>query len=108
MSAREDVIAAIYEAIRRTNETRPPEAALTCSEETVFFGKGGALDSLGLVSLIMDVEELVNDRWGTSLVLADERAVAERRNPFRDVKSLADHVISRLMEAGACATTLSS
>jgi acyl carrier protein len=108
MSMRDDVVEAIYEAIRRTNEARPPEAALTCSEDTVFFGQGGSLDSLGLVSLILDVEELVNARWGTALVLADERAVAQRRNPFRDVTSLADHVMSRLMEAGACETSLAS
>jgi hypothetical protein len=108
MSMRDDVVLAIYEAIRRTNEARAPQAALSCSEETVFFGKGGALDSLGLVSLILDVEELVNAQWGTALVLADERAVAERRSPFRDVASLADHVVSRLLEAGACATSLAS
>jgi acyl carrier protein len=106
MSMRDVVVDAVYEAVRRTNETRSPEAALACSEETVFYGQGGALDSLGLVSLILDVEELVNARWGTSMVLADERAVAQRRNPFRDVKSLADYVVSRLTEAGACETSL--
>ena len=108
MGMREEVAQAIYDAIRRANETRSPEAALACSEETVFYGQGGALDSLGQVSLILDVEELVNARWGTSLVLAVERAVAQRRNPFRDVKSLADHVVSRLIEAGACETSLAS
>jgi acyl carrier protein len=108
MSMRNDVVEAIYEAIRRTNETRPPDSALVCSEDTVFFGQGGSLDSLGLVSLIMDVEEILNAHWRTALVLADERAVAQRRNPFRDVKSLADHVVSRLMEAGACNTSVAS
>jgi acyl carrier protein len=98
----------IYEAIRRTNESRPPYDPLSGSEETVFYGPGGALDSLALVSLILDVEEAVNARWGTSIVLTDERAVAQRRNPFRDVASLADHVMSRLEEVRACVSSLVS
>jgi hypothetical protein len=108
MSGRDEVVQLIYQAIRRANETRPPYDPLSCSEETVFYGSGGALDSLALVSLILDVEEAVNARWGTSIVLADERAVAKRRNPFREVASLAAHVMSRLEEVGACASSLVS
>jgi hypothetical protein len=108
MSMRDEVVLVIFEAIRRTNEARTTGDALSCLEETVLYGPGGALDSLGLVSLILDVEEAANARWGTALVLADERAVAQRRNPFRDVASLADHVMSRLKEAGACETSLVS
>ena len=93
---RDDIVREIYEAIRRANELRGPDDRLACSEETVLFGPGGSLDSLGLVSLILDVEEAVNARTGTGLVLADERAVAQQRSPFRDVRSLADYVVSRL------------
>jgi hypothetical protein len=105
---RDEVLQAIYEAIRRTNEARPTSDPLECAEGTIFYGPGGALDSLGLVSLVLDVEEAVNARWGTAIVLADERAVAQRRNPFRDVAALTDHVMSRLKEAGACETTVAS
>jgi hypothetical protein len=108
MTMREEVVELIYTAIRRTNESRPTHDPMECSEGTIFYGSGGALDSLGLLSLILDVEEAVNARWGTSIVLGDERAVAQQRNPFRDVASLADHVVSRLKEAGACETSLVS
>ena len=93
---RDVVVREIYQAIGRINELRDPGDRIACSEETVLYGSGGALDSLGLVSLILDVEQAVNERAGTSLVLADEQAMSQRRNPFRDVRSLADYVMSRL------------
>lgn len=94
--AREAVLQAIYAAIRRANALRPPDQQLACDEMTALYGPEGGLDSLGLVSLILDVEEAVNAQAGTSLVLADERAMSQRHNPFRHVRSLADFVLARL------------
>jgi hypothetical protein len=93
---RNDVVREIYQAIGRINELRDPDNRIVCAEETVLYGPGGALDSLGLVSLILDVEQTVNEKSGTNLVLADAQAMAQRHNPFRDARSLADYVISRL------------
>lgn len=93
---RDDVVHCIYKSLGRVNELRDPDRRLACSEETALYGDAGGLDSLTLVSLIMDVEEAVNDRTGGGLVLADERAMSQRRNPFRDVRSLADYVVARL------------
>ena len=93
---RDVVVREIYQAIGRINELRNPDDRIACSEETVLYGSGGVLDSLGLVSLIMDVEQAINEYSGTSLVLADAQAMAQRHNPFRDVRSLVDYVMSRL------------
>ena len=56
------------------------------------YGGEGALDSLALVSLIVDVEQLLEDEFGLSLVLADERAMSTRRSPFRSVGTFCDYV----------------
>jgi hypothetical protein len=93
---RETVIQSIYDAIRRTNDLRAPHDQLACEETTVLYGRGGRLDSLGLVAFILDVEEAVHAHAGLKLVLADERAVAQQRSPFRTVQSLADYVMARL------------
>jgi hypothetical protein len=98
---RDVVVLEIYHAIDRINELRGSDDRIACAEDTILYGPDGALDSLGLVSLILDVEQAVNDQSGTNLVLADARAMALRHNPFRDVRSLADHVMSRLSEAEA-------
>jgi hypothetical protein len=93
---RDAVVREIYQALSRINELRDPNDRITCAEETILFGSGGALDSLALVSLIVDVELAVNELTGGNLVLADAQAMAQRSNPFRDVRSIADYVMSRL------------
>ena len=105
---RDDVVRVIYEAIERINQLRDPDRQLACAEETGLYGAGGGLESLDLVSLIVDVEEAVNARTGGVLVLADERAMAQRRNPFRDVRAFADYVVERLREDEACQNPPSS
>ncbi len=54
----------------------------------VLFGVGGELDSLALVSLIVDIEARVLDETGVAVVLADERAMSSRSSPFRTLGTL--------------------
>jgi acyl carrier protein len=61
------------------------------NESTVLFGRMGIFDSLGLVSLIVDVEQKIED-YGISIILGDERAVSQKHSPFRTVQSLADYI----------------
>ena len=98
---RHNVLQIIFQALERANALRTPGGRLACVEETLLYGEGGGLDSLGLVSMIMDVEEAVADASGRQIVLADEKAMAQRRNPFRSVSSLADYVLERLREGEA-------
>lgn len=93
---RAEVLNEIYAALERVNELREPSERLECGEETRLYGGGGPLDSLTLLALILDLEEAIASRTGAIVVLADERAVAQSRSPFRDVRSLTDHVLSRL------------
>lgn len=62
-------------------------------EHTRLFGSHGFLDSLSLVSVVLDVQQLVNDGYGLSISLADDRSVSQERSPFRSVASLADYVL---------------
>ena len=74
-----------------------PNVPELMDERTWLFGPTGFLDSLALVSVVLDVEQKVNDLYGLSISLADDRSVSQRRSPFRSVGSLADYV---LMVAG--------
>lgn len=62
------------------------------SEETRLLGRSAVLDSMGLVTLIVDVEQRVEEQHGLALVLADERAMSQTRSPFLSVGALADYV----------------
>ena len=96
MMKREQVLGAIYGAITRVNAMRDSDDLLDCKEDTPLYGRDGKLDSLGLVSLVMDVEQTISQESGDAVVLADERAIAQSRSPFRDVGTFADFVIQRL------------
>lgn len=64
--------------------------------DAVLIGPGGLLDSLGLVALVIAVENLIADTYGVRLTLADERALSQQRSPFRTVRRLAEYAATRL------------
>ncbi len=68
------------------------------SPETVIFGPGGKLDSLGLVQLIVAIEQELGESFDVDLTLADERALSEARSPFRTLGSLIEFVGRRMQE----------
>jgi hypothetical protein len=63
------------------------------NEETRLFGEAAALDSIGLVTLMADLEEDVRSACGVSVHLADEKAMSRLTSPFRRVGLLADHLV---------------
>ena len=82
----------IYASIDDYNDLQPKEKKLIKSNDTDLFGKNSKLDSLGLVSFIVDVEQKVNDHFKTEITLADEKAMSQRKSPFRSVETLASYI----------------
>lgn len=89
-------IAVIYEAIDELNETL--ETPIEKSEMTVLFGKDAVLDSMGLVSLIVTVERLVDEKYDKTISLASEKAFSRSSSPFKTVTTLAEYVQELLEE----------
>lgn len=67
--------------------------------ETRLFGGGGVLDSLGLVSVVVELEQKLSDLQGRDVSLMNDRAVSQTNSPFRTVESLADYVWRELENA---------
>lgn len=88
---RSKIIATVLEAVEQANRSRVPEQQLQTSPEAALFGAPSPLDSLGLVALLIDIEEAF-ERQGHPIVLSDERALSQSRSPFRNVSSLADYI----------------
>jgi acyl carrier protein len=68
------------------------EVKLPCSLETRLFGGNSAFDSMALVSLIVQIEEEIEEKFGKSLILADEKAMSRRTSPFSNISSLSDYI----------------
>lgn len=66
--------------------------------ETRLFGEDGVLDSMGLVTLVVAVEQAIEDEFGRSIGLADEKALSRKRSPYRSVDALAEYAEEQLGE----------
>jgi hypothetical protein len=69
MSARDELTALLGDAIGELNRQLPRKSRLALDDGAALFGPRSGLDSLGLVNLIVLVEQRVEDRWGVELGL---------------------------------------
>ena len=88
----------IITSVKEINEQLPQEQQLGQSTKTVLFGKDGKLDSLGLVTLLVIIEQNIEDELDVSITIADERAMSQKRSPFRTIGALADYIDALLKE----------
>lgn len=60
--------------------------------DTQLWGPGGTLDSLGLVSLILAVEQRLAEDHDVVVTIASEQAMSRSESPFRTVGRLTDYI----------------
>jgi len=87
---KEKITNLLFETIDEFNDTN--SYSIIKKLDTVLFGENSSLDSLGLVNLIVAVEEKIEDDFDISLTLADEKAMSERNSPFRSVEAFRDYI----------------
>jgi acyl carrier protein len=100
VTASQPVVDAVNGAVDDLNEILGPEEHLGKSPEVALIGKDAQLDSLGLVNLIVLVEEKIQQAFGVGITLVDERAMSQSKSPFRTLGSLAEFVEEQLNEHG--------
>lgn len=97
MTGRAELVALIEETVDgyRTSMLDSPERI---GPGTPLFGRDGVLDSLGLVSVLVEIEQRVADTLGRTVSLMDDRAMSQTASPFRTVASLADYLARQLSD----------
>ena len=78
---------AVIEAVKAV---RPDAGAV--GEQTRLLGAGALLDSVGLVSLLINLEQRFDNAVDLASSLMANAGVAEEEHPFRTVSALADHI----------------
>jgi acyl carrier protein len=63
-------------------------------EQTPIVGPGAVIDSIGVVSLIVDIEQRLEMDHQVSVTLASDKAMSQKNSPFRTAGVLADHVVA--------------
>ena len=97
-TTREAVLAIILEALESLNAELDAGQQVDVGPTTPLFGPDAQLDSLSLVSVIVDVETALTMKWGLPVSLTDDRAMSREISPFDDVRTLADYVLELLAE----------
>ena len=92
----QDAARSVFRAVEAYNASE--KAHVSVSTDAVLLGAGSAVDSLGLVRLILTVERQVEDDLGTAISLTDEKALSLRTSPFRTVGTLVDYIVACLNE----------
>lgn len=89
----------ILQALNNINDERDSGDQIQINLDTLLFGSGAVLDSLELVSVIVDVEVATSEASGRDISLTDDRAMTQSISPFTDVNSLTDYILLLLSEA---------
>jgi acyl carrier protein len=97
MVATAELLDIVLAAMMAANLNRPEDAQMVVSAEAPIFAPGSPLDSLGLVSLLMDIEDALA-QLGVQLTLSDARAMSRKRSPFRDVPELVTFITELLRD----------
>ena len=84
------------EEINQTLEVKLP---IELKEKCSLYGNEGSMDSIALVSLVVSVEQNIEEQFGLSIILASEKAMSQRNSPFLTVGSLAKFSESLIQEA---------
>lgn len=101
MDMNERILEVIYAALEEVAPLLPDDVTLERSPEATLFGRSGMLDSLGLVNLIVTLEQLLDDEFQVAVTIADEKAMSMAKSPFKTVGSLAEYLSLLLNEQGA-------
>lgn len=96
--AEQQIIDVVFRAVDEVNQTRPADKAVPKALDTRLAGPQGTLDSLGLVNLIVAVEENIEIEFGVNVDLANQRAASAQTNPLDTIATLADYVELLLRE----------
>lgn len=96
---RAKIINIILESLKDLNEELQIAELDNPDEDTLLYGPKGSLQSIDLVSLVVDIEARIENEFGRTMVLADERAMSQRLSPFIQVKRLAGYIEKLLQEA---------
>ncbi len=97
-TTRAAVLGIILEALENLNAELDEGQRVEIGPTTPLFGPDAQLDSLSLVSVIVDVETALTLKWNAPISLTDDRAMSREISPFDDVGTLTDYVMELLAE----------
>ena len=91
---RKQILNLVLTCINETNEERPKEDQIIIDENMLLLAEGSSLDSLAIVSIIVDIENALSKELGKPLLLTDNDAMSQESSPFLNVSTLVNYIDS--------------
>jgi acyl carrier protein len=96
MITRSQILVIILNRLKFLGAELHKPALIEATEQTRLFGDKADLDSMGLVTLIADLEFDFQQILRRNVSLVDEKAMSRLTSPFRRVDYLADYLVELL------------
>lgn len=98
MSKKDEVENIIFQALTTLNQERGSDNQVDVGHGTALFGPDAVLNSLELVSVMVDIETLAADKFGQPVSLTDDTAMERDPVPFVNVSALTAYILELLGE----------
>jgi len=92
----QQVVELIIDNVNQLKDTQGLKVPAELDSATTLFGGDGFLDSMALVTLVVAVEQAVEEKFGTNVSLADPGAMSQEHSPYRTIGAFADYAVERL------------
>ena len=90
---RKDILKIVLDQVELLKETFSKEQQFEVNDNTILFGKNSNIDSLSLVSLIVDLESIFFDEFNLEISLTDDNAMTRKISPFDTISTLTDYIL---------------
>jgi hypothetical protein len=88
----------VQECIENINETLSNKIDLSNLDHVEIYGPNGVIDSIALISLIVDIEYQIEEKFNHSLILANEKSMSQKNSPFSNLNALTSYIEILLKE----------
>nr|WP_319393019.1 hypothetical protein [uncultured Desulfobacter sp.] len=92
---RDQIEVSIVACIERLNMGLVESGQITIEPDHVLFGEGSHLDSMGLLNLLMDLEDGFDDQ-GIQITILDDHALSQKNSPFRTISGLSQYILEKV------------
>jgi len=92
MSKTEKILEIMLDAFKEISEQNSEFDIRLCNDSMILFGAGATIDSLTLVSLIVDLESKISENFSLEISLTDDRAMTREISPFDTFGSLKSYI----------------
>lgn len=90
---KEQVTTTILNTLKDLVDTLPEDQKFSPHKNTRLFGAGSPIDSLTLVSFIVELESVFSSEYDSEIVLTDDRAMTREKSPFDSVDELSNYIV---------------